>query len=315
LRAIRWHICHLRRMTFFAKALDFCEDATRFLKAIIAFVVGSAAVGLAFQAKHDVNNMMRMVTKHTGIVAFLSNLFTVGFGFMYIVNVGCVLYQLVGLACIRSCIFRERVNETNKCRAIQCCLGPCCATYQQAMVTISLCVQIGLSYCYLLFGVFLGFLLSMCHGGHSVISSFQGLLDTYHGRNSYQAGSFSPMNWLMNINVVKYCDATRGMNDAAMQCFTGCLLSVASQTLMLMVISEEKGRIEGTMADDMMKTTGSQKRPRGKRALDDSSSSSSESEGDANDPLRQYRQQSSNNYGGGRNYKLPGTAGDMRTYR
>jgi len=288
-----------------AKAIDICEDATRLVKAIIAFLIGSASVGLAFQAKHDVNMMMRMITHHTGIVAFLSNFFTIGFGFMYIVNVGCVIYTLIGLSCIRNCIFRERQNETTKCRAIQCCLGPCCATYQQSMVAISLCIQVGLSYCYLLFGVFLGMLLGMCHGGNAVVSSFQGLLDTYHSRNSYQAGSFSPMNWLMNINVEKYCDATRGMDAAAMQCFTGCLLSVVSQTLMIMVISEEKGRIEGTMAEgDMLQARS--KRPRGKGdAKRDYSDSESSSESDNEpDPLARYRQQGPAY--GGRNYKTAG---------
>lgn len=282
-------------MTFVAKAMDVCEDATRLVKAIIAFLIGSFAVGLAFQAKRDVNDMMRMVTKHNGIVAFLSNLFTVGFGFMYIVNLGCIVYTLLGLSCIRNCIFRERVNETTKCRAIQCCLGPCCASYQQAMVCITLGIQIGLSYCYLMMGVFLGFLGGMCHGGDAVVTSLQGLLDTYHSRNSYQAGSFSPVNWLMNMNVQKYCDATRGMNEAAMQCFTGCLLTVVSQTIMLMVISEEKGRIEGTMADAGMMLVGEGargQRPKGKRRGSNSSSSSSSSDSDEAapyDPLAKYR--------------------------
>jgi hypothetical protein len=284
-------------MSFIAKCIDGCEDAARLAKALLAFFIGSFAVALAFQAKRDVNDMMRMITKHTGIVAFLSNIFTIGFGFMYIVNVGCVLYTLLGLHCIRTCIFRERVNETTKCRVIQCCLGPCCATYQQAMVCVTLGIQIGLSYCYLLMGVFLGFLLGMCHGGHAVISSFQGLLDDYHARNSFQAGSFSPVNWLMGINVEKYCDATRGMDEAAMQCFTGCLLSVLSQSIMLMVISEEKGRIEGTMADAGMMLVGdsTSKQPRGKRRRGDSSSSSSSSGSDSDnatkpyDPLAKYK--------------------------
>jgi len=109
----------------------------------------------------------------------------------------------------------------------------------------------------------------------------------------------------MNINVEKYCDATRGMDAAAMQCFTGCLLSVVSQTLMIMVISEEKGRIEGTMAEgDMLQARS--KRPRGKGdAKRDYSDSESSSESDNEpDPLARYRQQGPAY--GGRNYKTAG---------
>jgi hypothetical protein len=288
-------------MTCVACLIDFCEDATRFVKTIIAFLIGSVAVGLAFQAKHDVNRMMRMVTKHSGIVAFLSNIFTAGFCFMYVVNIGCLLYSCMGLACIRNAVFRERVNETKWCRAIQLCLGPCCATYHQIMVAITLGVQVGLSYCYLLMGIFLGFLGGMCHGGNSVVSSFQGFLDDYHSRNSYQAGAFSPMNWFMDLDVAKYCDAARGLDAAAMQCFSGCALSVVSQVLMIMVISEEKGRIEGTMADAAMKAPSRGRK--GKRRGNDPDSSSSSSDSDYSpDPLRQYN----SNAGAGRNYKLPG---------
>jgi len=298
--------CH--RMTVLAKCIDFCEDATRFVKTLIAFLIANVAVGLAFQAKRDVNNMMRMVTHHTGIVAFLSNFFTMGFAMMYIVNAGCVLYSFLGLSCIRNCIFRERRDETAKCRLIQMCLGPCCATYQQIMVWITLAIQIGLSYAYLLLGTVMGALVSLCHGGNAVVSSFQGFLDEYHSRSSFQAGAFSPMTYLMNMDVTKYCEATKGMDEAFSQCFTGCLLSVISQVLMIMVISEEKGRIEGTMADGALvgvsATKEGRKGRKGKRRNNVSSSSSSSSDSDVGtDPLRQYRAQGNV---GGRNYKLPG---------
>jgi len=293
------------------KGFGCCEDAVRFVKAVIAFMIGSVAVGLAFQAKHDVNNMMRMMTHHTGIVMFLSNMFTFGFAFMYLINVGAMIYTLLGLACFRNCIFRERQNETTKCRAIQCCLGPCCASYQQGMVAISLVLQVVLSYCYLMMGVFLGMLLGMCHGGHAVVSSFQGFLDEYHSRNSYQSGSFSPINFLMNLDVAKYCDATRGMNQAAMQCFMGCALSVVSQSLMLMVISEEKGRIEGTMADGAIVGIADKKKRRTSNSSSSSSSSSSDGETNIKDPLTQYRQHA--DLHAGRNYKVPGGF-DGRTY-
>merc|ERR1711879_838089 len=38
-------------------------------------------------------------------------------------------------------------------------------------------------------------------------------------------------------------------STASMKCFVGCLLSVVSQVLMMSVISEEKGRIEGTLKE------------------------------------------------------------------
>lgn len=299
--------------------MDCCEDATRFLKTLIAFLLASIACGLAFQAKHEVNIMMRMVTKRTGIVAFLSNGFTMSFGFMYIVNCGCVLYSLLGLSCIRYCIFRERENESAKCRAIQMCLGPCCATYHQIMVSISLGLQVGVSYFWLLFSVLLGTLLIFCKGGNTAISSLQGFFDEMHSRNSYQPGAFNPMNAFMNLNVNKYCMATRGMNHSVLQCFGGCILSVASQVLMVMVISEEKGRIEGTMAEGAIFDKTQKKKNKRRKGSSSSSSSSSSSDDETpkakagtreHDPLRQYVDKVPAN--GGRNYKLPG--GNVNTW-
>jgi len=275
----------------------------RFVKTLIAFLLGSAAVGMAFQAKSDVNHMMRMITHHSGWVMFLSNFFTIGFGFMYVVNIGALFYSLLGLPCIRGPIFRERERETTTCRLIQCCLGPCCATYQQAIVAVTLFNQIMLSYLYMGVCMTLGGLLCMCHGGNAVVSHFQGLLDTYHSRNSYQAGSFSPVNWLMNLNVEKYCDATRGMNESMYQLFMGCVLSVISQVLMIMVISEEKGRIEGTMADGVIREDGASRSRRKRGDYSDSSSSDSEGERDVSQ-LSYYKPASI--AGAGRNYNVPG---------
>merc|ERR1719463_242167 len=109
------------------------------------------------------------------------------------------------------------------------------------MVCTTLGVQIALSYGYLMFALILGFMVAICRGGNAVIRAFQGLID------AITAGHAN--GWFQHIDMNKYCDATKGMDTAAMQCFWGCLLSVVSQTIMLMVISEEKGRIEGTMAE------------------------------------------------------------------
>lgn len=295
-------------MSILAKAIDACEDATRLVKTIIAFMIANVAVGLAFQAKKDFNIMMEQILENTGMVKFLSNFFTVGFAFMYLVNVGCLLYSFVGLACCRNAIFRERVNETRKCRIIQCVVGPCCATYQQIVIFVTLVNQAALSYVYLMMTVYLGMLLGVCRAGHSVVSSFQGFADDFTAQSSYQKSGWSPLNWLSGVNVEKYCNATSHMSVAATQCFWGCLLSVLSQAMMLMVISEEKGRIEGTMADgamiaDSSAPVKSQRRPRGRDDSDsDSSSGSSSDRPYENDPLKQYKGATS----GGRNYKLPG---------
>jgi len=297
-------------MSILAKCIDCAEDATRFVKTIIAFLIANVAVGLAFQAKKDFNVMMRAVTKHTGIVQLSSNGFTMGFSFMYLVNIGCVLYSLIGLACIRNLIFRERQVETAWCRGIQCVAGPFCATYQQIVVFITLANQIMLSYIFIVMSISLGGLNLVCQGGNSMISSLQGMIDKMHGgaSSSYQAGSMSPSGWFMNLDVEKYCDATKGINAATMQCFTGCLLSVLSQALMIMVISEEKGRIEGTMAEGQLVKAQQQKQKKRNGSDSDSDSSSSSSSGSdtpragQTKPLQQYR-------GGsvaGRNYKLPG---------
>merc|ERR1719352_1006479 len=113
-------------------------------------------------------------------------------------------------------------------------------------------------------------------------------------------------NWFMNLDMQQYCRATRGMDDAAMQCFFGCLLSVASQALMLAVISEEKGRIEGTMAEGVFNRSAKKK-----RGYDDDSDTSSTSSSDseyestpANPPM--YYQERGHFGAKGPNYKLPG---------
>jgi len=301
----------------FLGCLDFCEDIGRFLKAVGAFFLSSVAAGLAFQAKHDVNVMMRQVTKHTGVVAFLSNAFTLTFTFMYLVNIGTTLYTLLGISCIREAIFRNRADATRKCKALQCCLGPLCATYQQIAVWLTLALQVMVSYAILLFAFVLWLLMSMCHSGNAVVSSFQGFLDTYHSRNSFQAGSFSPINWLMNVDLEKYCHATHDINASVKQVFIGCILSVGAQSLMLMVVSEEKGRIEGTMAEVLpgdgkgsKGTERREKRKHGRRNRRDaslsssSSSSSSSGESPRTDPLLQYKSASAPM--GGRSYRMPG---------
>lgn len=290
-------------MSILAKCIDCAEDATRFVKTIIAFLIANVAVGLAFQAKKDFNMMMRAVTKHTSIVQLFSNGFTLGFSFMYIVNIGVVLYSLIGLACVRNLIFRERAVETRTCRIIQCVAGPFCATYQQIMVFLTLANQIMLSYIFICMSISLAGLNIVCQGGNDMISSLQGIFDKSAGSSSYSA---SPTSWFQSINVEKYCDATKGMNAAARQCFTGCLLSVLSQALMIMVVSEEKGRIEGTMAEGQ-RVKPSTKKKRNDSDSDSDSSSSSSSGSDTpragqTKPLQQYRGGSA----AGRNYKLPG---------
>eukprot|EP00427_Karlodinium_veneficum_P007153 CAMPEP_0169091394 /NCGR_PEP_ID=MMETSP1015-20121227/16337_1 /TAXON_ID=342587 /ORGANISM="Karlodinium micrum, Strain CCMP2283" /LENGTH=111 /DNA_ID=CAMNT_0009151879 /DNA_START=651 /DNA_END=986 /DNA_ORIENTATION=- len=109
------------------------------------------------------------------------------------------------------------------------------------------------------------------------------------------------------------------MSSSVKQVFVGCLLSVCSQSLMLMVVSEEKGRIEGTLAEV---TAGSQggdpKRSKGKRrrGRDDndspSSSSSSDDSTPRTNPLLNYKTASVPT--AGRNYRLPGGF-DARNFR
>merc|ERR1719174_1229464 len=132
---------------------------------------------------------MQQVTRHTGIVAFLSNAFTLSFTFMFLIDVGALLYTILGCGCIRYYIFRETDQESTKCRIIQCILGPCCATYHQIMVWLSLMFQICISYGYILFCCMLKFLIFLCKSGNTVVESFQGFIDTYHSRTSYQAGA------------------------------------------------------------------------------------------------------------------------------
>jgi len=283
--------------------VDLFEDATRFAKALVAFFVGSMAVGISFQAKHMVNEELRQVTKHSGLVSLFSNFYTFSFSIMYLVNAMCVIYSILGLACVREMIFREREKESKRCRIIQCCLGNCFATYSQFAVTSTLCLQVGLSYAYLLFSICLGILVGMCNGGNAVIRVFQELLDTFSQSGGATKG-WSPFNWFMNVDIEQYRLATHGMESAAMQCFVGCLLSVASQALMLIVISEEKGRIEGTMAEGAWNPSLKSKK---RRTDDDDSDASSTSSSDSDyepSPVLYYQKRSQ--FGAkGPNYKLP----------
>jgi hypothetical protein len=295
-------------MTLIAALFDCCEDVARIVKAAFAMVLACAATGLAMQAKGEVNLMMRRVTRHTGLVAFFSNVFTLSFLFMFLVDVFALLYTCLGCGCIRYYIFRERANESAKCRMFQCIIGPCCATVQQVMVWLTLTIQILVSYGYVMFAVFLKSLLFLCHSGNTVVNSFQGFLDTYHSRQGYQAGAFSPLNWLMNLNIEKYCMATRGMNRATMQCFTGCLLSVVAQVIMLMVVSEEKGRIEGTMAEGVQGGLfgGSAVKDKKRSSSRRSNSSSSSSSSSDDSPTKRRTTALAAPTAGGLNYTLPG---------
>jgi hypothetical protein len=251
----------------------------------------------------------------------MSNAFTLTFTFMYLVNIGTTIYTLLGISCIRECIFRQQENESNKCRAIQCILGPLCATYQQAVVWLSLALQIMVSYAYVMFSMMLWIFMSLCGSGNAVVNSFQGFLDTYHSRGGYQANSFSPVNWFMGLEMDKYCHASSELNASVKQVFIGCLLSVCSQTLMLMVVSEEKGRIEGTMAE-MKPATGADKKGDKRRrrrregssydSQSDSSSSDDSTPRMRTDPLMQYK--SASYPMAGRNYKLPGGY-DARSFK
>lgn len=210
---------------------------------------------------------------------------------------------MLGLSYFRYMIFRERENESTKCRAIQCLLGPCCAGYQQTMVWITLCIQIGVSYLYLSFAIFVSFLLIICRSGNAVIHAFQGVTTAiFHGGKSP-----TDPGWFMSLNMKKYCVATHGIDQAAMQCFWGCLLSVVSQVFMIMCVSEEKGRIEATMAEGDFFTKSKKKGRKGSDSSDSESDSDSSSSSDEDRPRNsRYGQQHRNQPGGGRNYMMAG---------
>lgn len=226
-------------------------DCFRFFKAIVAVIIAHVAVSFAFQAKDVVDSQVASATGHEGTLNFAASSFTYSFIFMYIVDLMCLLYSCLGISCIRRPVFEDRDTGRVHLRPAQICLGPCCATFWQIMIWISFGLQISLSYAYLLMGIFLRFLVGICKSGDVVISSFQGFLDSFNDAQSYETGDqfWSPIDWFEDLNVQNYCVATEGMSTASLTCFVGCLLSVVSQVLMVAVISEEKGRIEGTMTE------------------------------------------------------------------
>lgn len=296
-------------MVHIGQLFDCCEDFSRLLKASLAFLLSNVAVGLSFKAKYEVNQELSNVTSHSGIVRVLANIYTATFGIMYVVNIFCVIYTILGVGCIRECIFRERPDESSRCKKIQCCLGPACSTILQVLVWVTLMLQVMTSYGYLIVMVYLTFLLGICKAGHATVSSFQNLINAW--RNGRQP-AWSPLNMIMDVNMNKYCLATNAVKSASSKCFLGCILSVASQVLMIAVISEEKGRIAGTLG---MGEQGSESRVIKGVAVkgskdDDSSSSGSDYEATppAPDPLAKFRRAGgpSGVPAGGRNYKLPG---------
>jgi hypothetical protein len=286
---------------------------TRFLKALIALFISSLATGIAFRARHKVNEDMRNVTKHMWLVGFLSHAFTLSFTFMYLVNWGVLMYSFLGCPCIRYWLFRERPSdeETPKWRFIQIMLGPCCATFWQVAVWLTLCIQLAVSYAYLVGSMLLWAVGSACRGGDAVIKALHHFMHKLKGEDLADVAA---------SNLSKWCEATHGIDDAAMQCFWGCLLSVVSQVLMIMIVSEEKGRIEGTMAEGVQTDPGlistlNEKRKRRKAKAnrrgdgsdsDSSSSGSSSSGASSRAKTRPLMPISSSNPSGGRNYKLPG---------
>lgn len=278
--------------------LDCCEDLFRIIKAFAAFALGTIATSMSFKAKHDVNIAMAQITTHTGVVRFLANFFTLSFGYMYLVNIKSLLYVLLGSSCFRECIWRPRAGQSVKCTLLQCVLGPCSATCLQIEVWLTLGLQLAVSYIYLLSGIALAFLLGVCRAGNATVRAMQKMIDENNADPNHS--QWSPTNWFMQLNVRKYCQATSGLDQAAKLCFAGCVLSVLSQVLFIMIISEEKGRIEATMAEDW---EGGKKVAVSLKDRAEESTSSSDSDYEA-DPLVKYQRGRRGN--AARPYKVAG---------
>lgn len=289
-----------------------CGDAVRFTKGIIAFVIANFAVGIAFQAGDVFREEVSEALEHPGFVQFLSWTLTSSFVFMYVVDIICLVYSLTSTPCCREYLFRERETERLRIRALQICMGPCCSSGCQVMVWITILLQVGLSYVYLLSGIFLRFLVGICTGGDAVISSFQGLLDSFTKNWAYQDDPWSPLNWFMGMDIEKYCVATQGASTATLTCFTGCLLSVFSQVLMMSVISEEKGRIESTFEDTSYEVQEDSGRRR-RKSEDEDESSSSDSDYEA-DPRKKSQSLRIVNPNLPQGYQ-PGKTAGVRTFR
>lgn len=283
------------------RCVDAAEDCIRLVKAVSAFLLGNVAVGMSIRARNNLNQeLSEVIQDHMGIVRFVGTMYTSTFLCMWVVNVFCLLYSFLGTACIREKIWRERAGESNKERAIQLCVGPCCATVLQTALFATLALQIGVSYIYLLVACVMAFLNSICHAGERFISMFQGTVNEYNAGHPMH-DSWNPMNWFITLKMEQFCYGTRGLDEASKTCFWACVLTTVSQVLMMIVISEEKGRIEATMNEDYGITQGKKVAPKN----DDASSSSSDSDYEA-DPLVKFRKKRSPPRGAGRNYKLPG---------
>jgi len=181
------------------------------------------------------------------------------------------------------------------------CIGPCCATILQTMLFFSLATQIGVSYLYLVVACVMAFLLSICHAGESFMSMFQGTVNEYNAEHP-EHNAWNPMNWFITLKMEEFCYGTRGLDEASKTCFWACVLTTISQVLMMIVISEEKGRIEATMNEDYGI---SNKVAVKKDDAEESSSSDSDYEAD---PLVKFKKKKNapQARGGGRNYRLPG---------
>lgn len=281
--------------------IDRCEDFLRFLKAVAAFLIGNVAVGLSFKARNTLNAELSEVTTHMGVVRFVGTMYTTTFLSMYFVNVLCMIYACLGSGCIRDRIWSSKDDDTKKSEAIKLCVGPCCATILQLMLFSTLATQIGVSYIYLLIACLMTFLIGICKAGHRITTMFQSTVNEFDASHP-EHDSWNPMNWFITLKMEHFCRGTRGLNEAAMVCFWACVLTTVSQVLMLIVISEEKGRIEATMNE--VGAGGSKKVAVGDDSDEGESSTDSDYEAD---PLVKYRK--SNNKSqqpGGRNYKLPG---------
>lgn len=273
-----------------------CQDGWRFFKVCVAFVMGLVGMSMAFEAKEIVKAELKAVLQES-FAYQLSSSFTISGVFTVFVNIVAFMYCFIGIPCVHSCIFSKGWGD-KKCRYCQCCLGSSFfALFMQLATCATVISQVVFANGYLILDIALGFLNGFCRGGDTVIARFQALLDSYaeNMQSDYQEQKWSPVNWFVYVDVNTYCLATASLGDAAHKVFVGCSVAVISQLLMLMVVSEEKGRFAGHPVQDdhyEMREHSSSRRERRRRQEEFEYSSSSEDSDYEPDPKRKKNRRS-----------------------
>jgi hypothetical protein len=194
---------------------------------VIGASLGFAGLSAILQTFSDMNATGSRID-----TSGLSAVFIISFVALLGLNAFSVLHGLVGTGCLRETIFGTK-HQAGKwyARWAQCMLGPLATCVLRVLLWLSFTFQVFLSYMYLLLYVVLAAIGTNC--GMSDADTARSLIGINHVLRETGIGS-------VDIKFVHdFCSSTNDVDQAALLAFIGCVLSVASQSILSSALSAE----------------------------------------------------------------------------